>query len=334
MNCAPIIIPAMSRYTHLKNCIDSLLLNNLSEKTDIFIGLDYPPAQKYVKGYNKVREYLKNLMDSGRGYKSINIIERTYNMGVIENTKDLIRTVIKDYDTFIFSDDDNTFSPCFLEYINNGLEKYKNDKNVLSIAGYSYPVAMPESEHNVIKMQRYYSDWGYGMWKDRYIELRDTITQSYFDSLFRNPKLTKKLREKSRKNYVYAFGLCSPSDSSRIRPYDWTNSIYQILNDRYSIMPKVSLVKNNGWDGSGIHCQDSDPINVAMKHLFINQKISEEKSFDTFSVSDEESDIVNKKCDESLIGAFDKAYYKKVRIKEILFRYGILDKVRTLLRKK
>lgn len=329
MDCAPIIIPTLNRYTHLKNCIDSLLLNSLSKETDIFIGLDYPPAEKYRDGYNKVREYLKKL----KGFQSINIIERDKNMGAIENIKDLIRMVIKDYNAFIFSEDDNIFSPCFLEYINKGLEKYKDDKNILSIAGYAYPVDMPKSEHTVIKMQRYYSDWGFGMWKDRYIELRDTITQPYFDSLFRNPKLTKKLRKKSKKNYVYAFGLCSPSDAN-IRPMDYTSSIYQIVNDRYSIMPKTSLVKNNGWDGSGIHCQITNERDSAIKNLFINQKISEEKSFDTFSVSDEESDIVNKRCDESLIGAFDKVYYKKVRIKEILFRYGMLDKLRTLLRKK
>lgn len=329
MNRTPIIIPTLNRYTHLKNCIDSLLLNNLVEETDLFVGLDYPPEEKYVEGYHKIREFLKNL----KGFQSVNVIERSTNMGAIENIKDLIRIVLEKFDAFIFSEDDNVFSPCFLEYINKGLEKYKDDKKVLSIAGYAYPVSMPESEHTVIKMQRYYSDWGFGMWKDRYIELRDTINQSYFDNLFKNPKLTKKLREKSKKNYVYAFGLCTPSKAN-IRPMDYTSSIYQIINDRYSIMPKMSLVKNNGWDNSGIHCKDSDARDFAIKNLFINQKISEAKTFDLYSVSDAESDIVNKRCDKSLIGAFDKVYYKKVRVKEILFRYGILDIFRALLRKK
>jgi hypothetical protein len=323
MDFSPVIIPTLNRYEHLKKCIDSLLQNKYAELTELYIGLDFPPAEKYQEGYSKVFKYISGI----NGFKNVVVIKRTHNYGAIENIKDLIRLVLQTHESFIFSEDDNVFSPCFLEYIHTGLEKYKNDYTILSVSGYAYPVIMPDSENTVIKMQRYYSDWGFGMWKDRYEMLRDTIKQTYFDMLFLDRKKTETLRKLSRKNYVYAFGLCTPSKAN-IRPMDYTSSIFQIVNNMYSIMPKVSLVRNEGWDNTGLHCQDTDKRNRRLQQLFIRQPVSEKKSFGGFICSEKESFFVNQKINESIIGNYEIKTYLKVRVKVILLRMGLWQKIK------
>jgi hypothetical protein len=320
---APVVIPTLNRAEHLRNCIESLKNNKGAEYTELYIGLDFPPAEKYREGYEKVKEYLGTV----HGFKKIHVIERDHNWGAIENIKDIIKQALAVHESFIFSEDDNVFSPCFLSYINSGLAQFKNDKTILSISGYSYPVEFNKDENTVIKMQRYHSDWGFGMWKDRCQVLHDTINQNYFDLLFLDSKRTNRLRKLSRKNYIYAFGLCTPSKAN-IRPMDYTISIFQIDRNMFSIMPKVSLVKNEGWDNSGIHCQDDDCSAAAIKKLFVDQKISTEKEWGEFIFSEKESAVMNTKINKSLIGFYDKSTFLKVLIKVFLIRLGLWQKIR------
>lgn len=333
MNCAPIIIPTLNRFEKFKNCVESLAKNKYALQTDLYIGLDALPEknpEKYAEGYKQICEYIPIIT----GFKSVNMIKREKNFGVIENCKDLFRIVLEKHDTFIFSEDDNVFAPAFLSYINNGLEKFKDDKSIRSICGYSYPIDYPppsiSNGCNVVKMQTYCSNWGFGTWKDRYTEIRDSMNQQYFIELFKNRKKTALLRRASKKNFIYAFGLLPPSTAS-IRPMDYTRSIFQIMNNQFSIMPKVSLVKNTGWDLSGVHSLPDTEHVRNLCNLFNNQRLFEGLDFEHFEYSDDETKFVNKTIDKTIFGHYEKAYYPKVVIKAFLFRLGLLDFARKLI---
>lgn len=41
---APVIIPTLNRYVHLKRCVDSLAKCTHAPDTELIIGLDYPPT--------------------------------------------------------------------------------------------------------------------------------------------------------------------------------------------------------------------------------------------------------------------------------------------------
>ena len=49
---APILIPTLNRYEHFKRCVESLAKCTHAEKTELVIGLDYPPSERYQKGTN------------------------------------------------------------------------------------------------------------------------------------------------------------------------------------------------------------------------------------------------------------------------------------------
>ena len=314
MNYAPIVIPTLNRFEHLKNCVESLKNNKYAEKTDLIVALDYPPAEKYEKGWQLISEYLASLS----GFNQVVVVKREKNLGAIENIKSILEYVCKNYETFIFTEDDNIFSKCFLEYANKGLEKFKDDKSIESISGYSYPISYDKNKFNVAKIQRYFSDWGFATWKDRYLEAKDILTNDFFEKLFKDKKMCKKLRNASKKNYTRAISFIKDKN---VRPYDYTNSIGQILLNRFSIMPKETLVKNMGWDNSGIHCNSSN----AISELFNNQKLSKRSNWDDFSFDEIDSLKIDKRLDKSIIGEYNKADYLKVRVKEVLYRNNLFE---------
>ena len=58
-NYSPVIIPTLNRYEHFKRCLESLEQCTGATYTDVYIGLDYPPADKYIDGWRKIDEYLQ-----------------------------------------------------------------------------------------------------------------------------------------------------------------------------------------------------------------------------------------------------------------------------------
>ena len=72
LKCAPVVIPTLNRYTHLRRCVESLEDNTWAEYTDVFISVDFPPEEKYEEGHKKVVEYLKK-KENNNSFKSLNL---------------------------------------------------------------------------------------------------------------------------------------------------------------------------------------------------------------------------------------------------------------------
>ena len=107
---APVIIPTCNRIEHLKKCINSLASNEFAKFTEIYISVDFPPSEKYEKGYNEVINYLKGGIG---GFKEVFVYIQEKNLGPSENAN-FLANQIKSYDRWIFTEDDNEFSSNFL----------------------------------------------------------------------------------------------------------------------------------------------------------------------------------------------------------------------------
>lgn len=250
MNYAPIIIPTLNRYKHLKECVESLALCTHADKTDLYIGLDYPPSEKYVEGWRKVKEYVYTI----KGFKSVTILERKENFGAAKNSIELRKYVFEKYDTVIYTEDDNVFSPCFLDYINKGLEKYKDDERVVAIGGYFdnelYNFCSKDS--TIIKIKGTFNAWGYGCWKNKYQKLFDSIKPDYRRYVFSKKQNVIKLfaRKEQCKRLLFWLEVNPKLD----RPCDVTYSISTYINNWFIVYPLIPIVRNEGYDGTGINC--------------------------------------------------------------------------------
>ena len=129
---APVIIPTLNRNVHFERCLESLERCSGADQTEVYVALDYPPSEKYKEGWKKIDDYLR-LKESQNGFKKLHVIRRDRNYGICHengNYETLIREIKKSYDRYILSEDDNEFSPCFLEFQNKCLERFKDDPRI------------------------------------------------------------------------------------------------------------------------------------------------------------------------------------------------------------
>ena len=247
-NFAPVLIPTLNRFIHLRSCILSLLDCEGVDKTDLFIALDYPSKDSHWEGYNKIVNFLDVLI----GFKSITIIKREVNFGASENILDGYNIIFKNYSRLILSEDDNIFSKDFLIYMNKTLELYEYDLNVFSVSGYNYPINMPNHYDKNIYLWCGFSAWGVGLWRDKFQKINfseDDVRNSVL-SFFRKLNRVRKFNEIAN---IYIPSLIHMTKGKMIHG-DIYISLYQFLHNMNSVFPVISRVRNIGNDGSGVNC--------------------------------------------------------------------------------
>ena len=242
---APVIIPTLNRYEHLKRCVESLACCTFANNTELVIGLDYPPSEKYFAGYNEIKKYI----DTISGFKKITILTTPVNINPVGNINRLIEYVKQSgYDSYILTEDDNEFSPNFLDYINKGLEKYKNNPKVIAITGYNFPISSKNHPFNTFASQNV-SAWGIARWcgKD---EQYPVNYDEYCKKILKDYSLLFKIFRKDMRmiNSLIHSAQTGYNRGDRI----WT--LKCLIEDKYCIYPTLSLVRNWGHDGSGEHC--------------------------------------------------------------------------------
>ena len=247
---APVIIPTLNRYEHFKRCLDSLERCTGADKTDVYVGLDYPPSEKYVEGWEKIDAYLIE-KEKKNGFKNLYVRRRNHNCGVCKegsNVNLLYEEVSKISDRFILVEDDNEYSPNFLEYINYGLHVFKNDPQVKAISGFLPPMVPDFNEISYFKT-KFSNAWGTGYWTSKTWTYLKIGAESYIHNVLR-----------SWKKSLYLWEVRAASLNGFLSMYfynktygDVLKTAEAILEKEYSIFPKISKVRNYGNDGSGVH---------------------------------------------------------------------------------
>lgn len=304
VNFAPVLIPTLNRYDHLKKCIESLSKNKYAHETHLFIALDAPLKESHVDGYNKSKDFLTTISS----FKEITVFVRESNLGAKKNLDLARKEIFKLYDRIIVSEDDNYFSENFLEYINLGLENFKDSENVYAICGYNYPISIPKNYYANFYFWKGFSAWGYGVWREKFRDsfysiddINDYLkkpSNAYQLGKYASHYLTS-LLDIVKKNYMTG---------------DTAICMHLIKNNMYCVFPTHSKVRNLGHDGSGIHCGKSD--------VFSKQLIDENYSFEYFFSSIEYED---KEIYKVLKVYFDNDWKSKTKtfIKYLLFLIGI-----------
>ena len=263
---SPVIIPTLNRYEHYKRCVESLERCKGAKNTELYIGLDYPPTKKYKEGWKKIVKYLEAKQDIN-GFKSLYILRRKENLGAVKNIEELKNFISEKFDRYIFSEDDNEFSPNFLVYVNEGLARFESNKNIYAICGYNYPIDMCNYENNYYLSQEF-SAWGVGHWVKK-----DNIVN----------------RVIKREGYLKEFCKLQPisaflKDGGRLLPFiryinsDYLGDVYITTyirsNNMYCVFPTVSTVRNWGHDGTGVNCGQMD-----ITKCYEGQNIQDSDSF-------------------------------------------------------
>lgn len=253
---APVIIPTLCRFDHFYRCLESLENCTGAEYTEVYVGLDYPPSDKYKEGWKRIDTYLFEKEKANKFGKLI-VRRRDHNCGINgkESNGGLLVEEIRDkYECFIFSEDDNEFAPNFLEYMNAGLERFKDNPNVLRICGNlmpwhaDYEGCMKTYQHNAFPAMDY-NGMGFGTWFDKRFPLpftKDSILQSWMLTL-----------KTIRYGYSMAIARFLQQLHNESQLPDVCFRLYCAFNHKYCIFPRISKVKNWGYDGTGLNSDDN-----------------------------------------------------------------------------
>ncbi|MCQ2181805.1 MAG: glycosyltransferase family 2 protein [Bacteroidales bacterium] len=250
MKHAPVLIPTLNRYEHLKRCLESLEKCTGADKTEVFVGLDYPPSEKYVDGWKKISEYLIH-KEKRNGFKKLIVYRRetNYYFSGKGNLKSLINDLPKEYDSYIATEDDNEFSPCFLEYMNQNLEKYKDDDFVFRVCGYLPFKHHFSDEYSQFKADRHIA-WGIGTWKSKNADYSNFLKRENIHLLYEDKSLVKKLEKDNLESILFSLVKMSKGGPTL---GDVIVAAYLVYSNSRCILPTKSMVRNHGWDGSGQH---------------------------------------------------------------------------------
>lgn len=248
MDYAPIVIGTLNRFKHFKETIESLEKNKWAQYTNVYIGVDHPTKEEHLDGYSQIIDYVKN---HSFKFNKTNIIIRKENFGVARNYDDLRELAFKENGMVISTEDDNVFSPNFIEYCDTMLNLYRDSKEVIAIGGYSYPIDWKDCNSGYVLNKNFFSAWGWATWKVKWEKVKQDITSEYLIDIVQDEKRIKKIRTNAPKSFFY---LTRMVGKKQVSATDVTISIYMVDNDYCCVMPKISMVRNCGWDGSGVNC--------------------------------------------------------------------------------
>lgn len=261
---APVFIPTLCRFKHFKRCVDSLSRCAGAEFTTLIIGLDFPLNENHWDGYRRIKEYINTI----EGFKDVIVFERSENYGALKNIQDAQRLIFDKYETCIYSEDDNEFSPNFLEFVNKGLIKYKDDPRVIAVCGYVYPYDWTTKEGDAF-WGLGFSAWGVGEWKEKRLNVLEN-SNSIIDETLSSWRKTWRVFRTSPK-------CINSMITMRTKGVVWGDvliTVCCILNNKGSIYPVMSKVRNWGDDGSGLHCKKDD--NSSKQDIDVNEHFGDD----------------------------------------------------------
>lgn len=240
---APIALFVYNRLWHTKKTIEALQMNDLAKESELFIFADGPKANEKPEKVLQVREYLHKVS----GFKKVTIKKRDENFGLANSIIYGVTEIVNSYGRVIVLEDDLVTSPVFLHYMNDALDLYKDNEDVISIHGYQYPLADTSNLEDTFFIKG--ADcWGWATWEDKW-KLFEHNGKKILEEL-----KSRKLQKVADFNNAYPYTkmlknqIKGKNDSWAIR---WYMSAF--LRNKLTLYPKHSLVQNIGNDNSGTH---------------------------------------------------------------------------------
>jgi GT2 family glycosyltransferase len=247
MDTAPIVLFVYNRSDHASQTLEALSANDLADQSTLFIYSDGPKPQASEDDIQKINS-VRQLIKSKKWCKEVHIIESAANLGLAVSFVRGVTEVVNRYGKVIVLEDDQLTGKGFLRYMNEALELYKDDEKVMHVSGYMYPAKTKSKKTTMFLSVQ--SCPGWGTWKRAWEHFNPDAADHvrYFS---KSKKLIKKFNLDG-----HAFFFEHLKRNAEEKNYSFAVLWYAscIRAGGLSLFPARSLVKNNGFDGSGVHC--------------------------------------------------------------------------------
>lgn len=239
---APIALFVYKRLGKTQEVINSLKNNNICSECVLYVFSDGAKGDEDRKDVVELRRYLREI----DGFKNIVINEREENIGLARNIVDGVGILLKKYGKVVVIEDDIVVGKNFLKYMNDALRLYEDKKEVMEISGYIEPISYTGLSDSAFIKNGYC--WGWATWEDRWKQFSMANKVKIYKGISFTDRYHFDLEGVIGKSTQLFYNAVGILDTWAVY---WSLAIYR--NDGLVLVPKRSLVKNIGTDGSGEH---------------------------------------------------------------------------------
>ena len=251
MSLAPIVLFVYNRPWHTQQTIEALQKNELASESELFIYSDAAKTEQDSLKVNEVRNYVHAI----GGFKKITIIEREENWGLANSIIDGVTAIVNQYGKIIVLEDDLETSPFFLRFMNESLDFYRDTPEVMHISGCRYPTGQVENEDTFFL--HIPLCWGWGTWKRAWVSFeKDIEVMRFFDR-----SMIKHFDFENTYSYWSQLELNKRGEINTWFVF-WYATVF--LKSGLSLFPARALVRNIGFDDSGVHCGKTSKYDVEL----------------------------------------------------------------------
>ena len=243
MSYAPIALFVYNRPWHTRQAVEALLANKEAAQSRLYVFSDAARDVAAHQAVAEVRDYIHSIA----GFKAVTIVERETNFGLARSIIDGVTRLCEEYGRVIVLEDDLVTSPHFLAYMNDALARYENEERVMQIAGYMFPAELDIQDDALLLP--FISSWGWATWH-RAWRFFDAEAKGY-EKLLKDRELKKRFDLGGHYNY---FKMLQRQQQGKTESWAirWYLSVF--LSQGLALYPKKTLVRNLGFDGSGVNC--------------------------------------------------------------------------------
>lgn len=318
---APVILFTYNRPEHTKNTIEALAANELADQTELYIFSDAAKSQKdeseearrawqeNVRKVEQIRAYAAGV----QGFSHVTLVAREENYGLAKNIIEGVTEIVNRYGRVIVLEDDLVTNRFFLRFMNDGLDRYEEEKRVTGVTGYSFLDDHTDYDKSSYLCGLTGTSWSWATWADRWAAF-DADAKGW-------ERLVTDAAYRKRFNYdnTYNFYQILKAQQQDAGTNSWAIRWYYatFLQDGLILAPTRSLVANDGWDGSGVHCGDGAAPGAV-------HALKTDAAVTFFPESIEELPEVRKRLKKELIKISEPDLFKRVYHK--LFRRNYIGK--------
>ncbi len=241
----PIAIFAYNRLDNLEMMMESLKRCSNVAEHDCYIFSD---NYNYKKIYDKekvsaVRTYLKRIKDE-RIFRKTELVFADFHKGCEKSVIDGMNYVLSKYDSVIDIEDDILLSTNFLNYMDDALDFFRENKDVGSITGFSYGFIPSGHKQGTLYKAHRSCSWAFGTWADRWNGVDWNITD--YDKILDDKSISASFS-------VYGYDLpemLRMQVETCLDTWDiqWCYSLFK--RNYYTVYPAENFAYNIGYDGT------------------------------------------------------------------------------------
>ena len=245
---APIALFVYNRPEHARATLEALRRNRLAERSRLYIFADGPKESDDTKSLEAIQR-VRKLIRAQPWCGEVEIIEAERNRGLAESIVSGVTRLCEKHGRVIVLEDDLETSPGFLTYMNEALDCYADAERVFQISAFNVKTPPWAPETGFLRVT---TSWGWATWQRAWLYYENDAG-----------KLLEKVEAKGASafeldGYSFHHEELRKNMSGELRTWAvrWYASVF--LRDGLVLYPKRTLVRNLGFDGSGVHCHDDD----------------------------------------------------------------------------